>query len=98
MDNERESMNNSNNIPSRIEITDADKPWIVNAQYLVLGLIMLGQAIMLVSVVWGQIAFLVCNVVALWRCFALNRPTADKVKDVACLALTCGLLLLKYVL
>jgi hypothetical protein len=45
---------------------------------------------------WGQLAFLACNVLALWRCFALNRPTADKVKDMACLALTLGLLLLKF--
>jgi hypothetical protein len=37
-------------------------------------------------------------VVALWRVFALNRPTADKVKDVACLGLTVGLLVIKFVM
>jgi hypothetical protein len=86
----------TNEVPSRVDIIDAQKPWIVNLQYLVLGFIMLGQAAMLVSVMWGQLAFLACNVLALWRCFALNRPTADKVKDMACLALTLGLLLLKF--
>lgn len=85
-----------NHVPSRVEILDAETPWIVNMQYVVLGLIMVGQALMLVSVLAGQIAFLICNVVALWRVFALNRPTADKVKDLACLALTVGLLAVKF--
>ena len=86
------------NVPSRVEILDVETPWVVNMQYVVLGLIMVGQALMLVSVFAGQIAFLVCNVVALWRVFALNRPTADKVKDVACLALTLGLLVIKFIM
>lgn len=86
----------TNNVPSRVEILDQETPWIVNMQYVVLGLIMVGQAIMLVSVFWGQLAFLACNLVALWRVFALNRPTADKVKDLACLALTVGLLIVKF--
>lgn len=86
----------TNPVPSRVDIIDAETPWIVNLQYAVLGLIMLGQVVMMVSVLWGQIAFLVCNILALWRCFALNRPTADKVKDLCCLALTLGLLFLKF--
>ena len=79
-------------VPNRVEISDEETPWIVNLQYIVLGLIMVGQAAMLVSVIWGQSAFLVCNVIALYRVFALNRPTADKVKDLACLALTISLM------
>jgi hypothetical protein len=85
-------MTTVNHIPSRVEITDAETPWIVNLQYGVLALIMLGQAFMLVNVALGQVLFLVCNVVACFRVFALHRPTADKVKDIACLMLTVSLL------
>lgn len=92
------TQNTNASVPSRVEISSQETPWIVNAQYVVLGLIMVGQAVMLVNVVAGQFVFLACNIVALWRVFALNRPTADKVKDLACLALTVGLLIVKFML
>lgn len=64
--------------------------------YSVLALIMLGQALSAANVLWGSLAYLACNVLALWRCFALNRPMADKVKDVACLGLTGTILIVKF--
>jgi hypothetical protein len=84
------------NVPSRVEITDAENPRIVNLQYAVLAFIMLGQAAMLASVLLGQVMFLVCNILACYRVFALGRPTADKVKDICCLALTLSLILLSF--
>lgn len=89
--------NNTNAVPSRVEITDAETPWIVNLQYGVLALVMLGQAVMTVSVLTGQFIFLACNLLACWRVFALHRPTADKVKDIACLVLTLSLLTIHFI-
>jgi hypothetical protein len=78
------------------EVSTAETPWIVNLQYVVLGLIMIGQAASVVSVLGGQMAYLLCNIVALYRVFALGRPLADKVKDLACLGLTVAILIVKF--
>lgn len=75
---------------------NAETAWIVNLQYVVLSLIMLGQALSVVDVLAGQAAYLACNLVALFRVFALGRPLADKVKDLACLGLTIAILIVKY--
>ena len=42
----------------------------------------------------GQSIYLIANSISVFRDFALSRPTADKIKDVCCLSLTRGLILL----
>ena len=43
----------------------------------------------------GQGFYLAANLISVFRCFALDRPVSDKVKDVVCLAITIGLLAIK---
>ena len=66
------------------------------AGYMVLGLLILAQCIVRVSYPAGQFLYLAANLLAVARCFALDRPRADKVKDVSCLAITLGLLGMYY--
>lgn len=66
---------------------------IENLQYLVLALLIVGQCTVSNNFWIGQTVYLIANLVSLSRCFLLNRPAADKVKDVACLAITLGLIL-----
>lgn len=72
--------------------------WWENTSYLVLFFIMAGQALSVENILWGQLAYLTCNVIALIRAFALGRPIAEKVKDTGCLGLTVAILLIKFVL
>lgn len=71
---------------------DTLHPLAENAQYLVLVLIMMGQALCTVNLWLGQVVYLAANIIGVWRCFALNRPLADKVKDFGCLGLTLALM------
>lgn len=72
-------------------------PHAENAQYLVLVLIMAGQSLCTVNLWLGQLAYLAANIIGVWRCFALVRPLADKVKDFGCLGLTISLMLVMLV-
>lgn len=67
-----------------------------NAQYIVLLGIMLGQAVCAIDLIVGQYVFLVVNIIGIFRVFILERPLADKVKDVACLGLTLTILAVKF--
>lgn len=67
------------------------------AGYIVLGLLIIGQCVIRQSYVGGQFVYLAANILAVARCFALNRPRADKVKDICCTAITSGLLLISFV-
>lgn len=62
-----------------------------NLQYAVLALTIFGQITVGPAYLVGQGGWFVANVVAFVRDFALSRPTADKVKDAAMIALTLGL-------
>ena len=62
------------------------------AGYLVLFFLIVAQCIIRQSYVAGQFIYLAANVLAVTRAFALCRPRADKVKDIACTAITIGLL------
>ena len=62
------------------------------AGYLVLAILIIAQCIIRVSYVGGQFLYLAANILAVVRCFALNRQRADKVKDISCTAITIGLL------
>lgn len=62
------------------------------ALYFVLALTILGQMTIGLSYLVGQGTWLVANLITVWRDCALDRPRADKVKDVCMLCLTIGLI------
>ena len=64
--------------------------------YLILILVLVGQAAVGCSFYIGQGLFLLANTLSVSRCFILKRPIPDKVRDCACLAVTIGLLSVKY--
>jgi len=65
---------------------------IVNAQYLVFALLILGQITIGKSYIVGQSIYLVANIISITRCVLLHRPKADKVKDLGCTVVTVGCL------
>jgi len=66
---------------------------IEDLQYLVLVLLIVGQCTVGANFWIGQCVYLLANVISVYRCFVLQRPAADKVKDICCLAITIGLLI-----
>lgn len=66
------------------------------ANYLVLTLLIVAQCTVGSNFYVGQFLYLSANLLAVVRCFVLNRPTADKVKDFCMLGITSGLLLIKF--
>lgn len=69
--------------------------WKINLPYIVLVAIMVGQAVAAVNVLAGQAVYIVANVVGIYHVFTLDRPRADKVKNVACFALTMSIIAIK---
>lgn len=65
-----------------------------NMQYLVLTGLIIAQCVIGKWYLIGQTIYLFCNVTSVVRDYALKRPTADKVKDYACTAITIGLILI----
>lgn len=63
-----------------------------NLNYIVLILLIVGQCTIGANWVVGQCVYLTANVISVSRCWILKRPSADKIKDCACLAITLGLL------
>lgn len=68
---------------------------IENAQFLVLACLIVAQCVVGENFFLGQAIYLVANTISVIRCFLLKRAAADKIKDVACTAITAGLILLK---
>lgn len=66
------------------------KAWELVA-YVCLVLTIIGQVLTASNVLVAQSVWLASNVLFVARDFALQRPTADKVKDVAMLGITIGL-------
>ena len=62
------------------------------AGYIVLALLIVAQCVIRQTYIGGQFIYLAANVLALVRCFSLQRPRADKVKDICCTAITLGLI------
>lgn len=62
------------------------------AGYIILALLIIAQCVIRQTYVGGQFLYLAANLLAVMRCFTLHRPRADKVKDIACTAITIGLL------
>ena len=67
---------------------------IVQMQYITLFCLMVGQIVTKVSFLYGQYIFVVANAISVFRCFGLDRPKSDTVKDISCLAITLGLILI----
>ena len=67
-----------------------------NLNYIVLMLLIIGQCTVGANWVIGQIIYLSANLISVARCWVLKRPTADKVKDCTCLAITLGLLGIRF--
>ena len=65
-----------------------------NLQLLGLALTIFGQITIGMSYLLGQGVWLVANIIALARDFALHRPPADKIKNGALLGITAGLICL----
>lgn len=65
-----------------------------NIGYVIMALLLIGQ----VTVGWlfmvGQGAYLLGNVINVIRDYRLNRPRADKVKNICFTAITVGLIIL----
>ena len=68
---------------------------IENAQYLVLACLIIAQCVVAENFFLGQGIYLITNSISVIRCFLFKRATADKIKNVACTAITTGLILLK---
>lgn len=64
-----------------------------NVQYVVLILLIIAQCIVGNNFYAGQCIYLVANLLSVCRCWVLKRPSADKVKDSCCTAITIGLIL-----
>jgi len=65
-----------------------------NIGYVIMALLLIGQ----VTVGWlfmvGQGAYLLGNIINVIRDYRLNRPRADKVKNICFTAITVGLIIL----
>lgn len=62
------------------------------AGYIILALLIIAQCVIRASYLSGQCLYLIANILAIARCFILNRQRADKVKEICCAAITFGLL------
>ena len=65
-----------------------------NIYFVVIALLILAQCVIGPNYLFGQGLFLGANILSLVRCYVLDRPVADKIKDYACTALTIGLIYL----
>lgn len=63
-----------------------------NLQFVTLVLLIIGQCTVGANFWVGQTVYLIANLISVFRCFALSRPIADKVKDCVCMAVTIGLM------
>lgn len=65
------------------------------SNYLILALLIIGQSTVGSMFYVGQSIYLSANILSITRCWVLDRPTADKVKDCCMFGITCGLILIK---
>lgn len=71
---------------------------LVNLAYVSIVFTVIAQCIVGGSFYFGQGCFLIANAVNVGRDFALNRPSADKVKNITFLGITIGIILFNYFL
>lgn len=74
-------------------MTTFQKVW-KELNYLVLIALIAGQCIVKADFLIGQFVYLFANAISFSRCFILERPIADKVKDGCCLGITSGLIVM----
>lgn len=74
------------------------KNLLINLAYVSIVFTVVAQCVVGGSFYVGQGCFLIANLVNVGRDFALNRPAADKVKNVTFLAITIGIILFNYFL
>lgn len=65
-----------------------------NFGYVVLMGLIIAQCVIGKWYLVGQGIYLTCNIISVVRSFILNRPKADKIKDLSCTAITIGLILI----
>ena len=63
--------------------------------YSVMFLLIIGQCTVGEWFIFGQLVYLVANVASVIRDFVLQRPHADKVKNICFSAITLGLILVR---
>lgn len=76
---------------NKINVTP-EKVW-EGVAYVCLALTVAGQVFTTMNVLIAQIVWLISNILFVARDFALKRPVSDKVKDVAMLGLTIGIVI-----
>ena len=74
-----------------MEMTKIQKVW-KELNYLVLITLIVAQCVVKADFLIGQFVYLFANVISFSRCFILERPLADKIKDGCMLGITCGLI------
>lgn len=74
-----------------MEMTRMQKVW-KELNYVVLIALIAGQCVVKADFLIGQFVYLFANVMSFTRCFVLDRPIADKIKDGCCLGITTGLI------
>ena len=67
-----------------------------NLQFITLVLLIVGQCVVGSNFYIGQAIYLIANIISTTRNFALDRPMADKIKDLCCLGITIGLIGFRY--
>lgn len=72
-------------------LTTFQKVW-KELNYLVLIALIVGQVVVKADFFIGQLVYLGANILSFVRCFVLQRPVADKIKDGCMLGITCGLI------
>lgn len=72
-------------------MTTFQKVW-KELNYLVLIALIVGQVVVKADFFIGQLVYLGANILSFVRCFVLQRPVADKIKDGCMLGITCGLI------
>lgn len=71
---------------------------LVDLAYVSIVFTVIGQCVVGGNFYIGQAGFLIANMVNVGRDFALNRPAADKIKNVTFLGITIGIILFNYFL
>lgn len=69
----------------------AQKIW-KELNYIVLICLIVAQCVVKADFLIGQFIYLTANTISFIRCFVLDRPVADKVKDGCCFGITLGLI------
>ena len=67
-----------------------------NIAYINIGLCLIANITVGYFYMFAQILYLLCNLTNVFRNIFLKRPTADKIRDIAFLGVTIGLIILRF--